>query len=236
LIKQPNESMSIMEKKLLLATIAMVAVLNAAGIANAQVAGSSTSVGVSVTEVTEITKGWSAKKGILGKTVYNDAGVKVGKVEDLIVSTDKKVTYLIVGVGGFVGIGRHDVAIPFTQIREEGGKIILPGATKDAVKAMPRFDYATDTTQRDQFLARADQDIAKAKEKMAEAEKKAASAMGDAKAKLDQQITVAHQDMKAAEDKLGEMKRADEKKWKEFEADVAKAIARVKLSIDRAVG
>ncbi len=225
-----------MKTKLLLASLAVAGAVCAAATANAQVAGSSTMVGVAVTEATEITKGWSAKKGILGKTVYNDTGEKVGKVQDLIVSTDKKVSYLIVGAGGFIGIGRHDVAIPFTQIREEGGKIILPGATKATVKALPTFDYATDTTRRDQFVARADQDIAKAKEKMAEMEKKAAAASGEAKAKFDRQVVVVHQDMQAAEDKLAEMKRAGEKKWQAFEADVSKAIARVKLSLEKAVG
>ena len=39
--------------------------------------------------------------------------------------------------------GRHDVAIPVTQLRQaDDGKIMLPGATKQAIKAMPKFEYA----------------------------------------------------------------------------------------------
>jgi hypothetical protein len=39
-------------------------------------------------------------------------------------------------------MGKHDVAIPVNQFKLVEGKIILPGATKDAVKAMPAFEYA----------------------------------------------------------------------------------------------
>ena len=50
---------------------------------------------------------------------------------------------MIVGAGGFVGVGRHDVAIPVTHLNQKDGKFILPGATKDAIKALPKFEYAT---------------------------------------------------------------------------------------------
>jgi sporulation protein YlmC with PRC-barrel domain len=202
--------------------------------AAAQVAGS-TNIGVAVTAFSDIAEGWSVKKTILGKTVHNDAGEKIGKVEDVIIGLDKSVSYLIVGAGGFVGIGRHDVAIPIAQIRDEGGRIVLPGASKESIKAMPQFAYTTDTTRRDQFVARADKDIAAAKDKMAAVEKKAAAASGEAKTKLDRQMVVLRQDMKSAEEKLGEMKRAGTKKWHELEADVSRAITRVKLSIEKAV-
>jgi len=67
--------------------------------------------------------------------------VKVGKVEDLIVSPEKNVSYVIVGAGGFVGINRHDVAIPVSQIQNKAGKLVLSGATKASIKAMPEFVY-----------------------------------------------------------------------------------------------
>jgi hypothetical protein len=59
------------------------------------------------------------------------------------VSPDKSVSYAIIGAGGFLGVGRHDVAIPVNQLKEDGGRFILAGATKDAIKAMPKFEYAT---------------------------------------------------------------------------------------------
>jgi len=208
--------------------------LGTAGVAVGQVAGSTTTTGVAVAEITEIAKGWSVKKGILGKTVYNDAGEKIGKVDDLIITPEKNVSYLIIGAGGFLGMGKHDVAIPVAQIREQGNRILLPGGTKEMLKAMPAFVYATDTTRRDQFVARADQDIAKTREKIVEVEKKAAAATGDAKIKMDREMVIVRQDMKAAEAKLAELKGAGEKKWREFESDVSKAIARVRMSIEKA--
>ncbi len=101
-----------------------------------------TVLGVSVTELVAVVNGWSIKKQILGKDVYNDKGEKIGKVDDLIVSPDKAITYAIIGAGGFLGIDRHDVAIPVNQFKLADGKITLPGATKDAIKAMPPFQYA----------------------------------------------------------------------------------------------
>jgi hypothetical protein len=41
-----------------------------------------------------------------------------------------------------LGIDKHDVAIPANQFKMQDGKIVLPGATKNAIKAMPEFKYA----------------------------------------------------------------------------------------------
>ena len=113
----------------------------AAGMAGAGVARTAT-IGVAVEELKAVALGWSAKKQILDKDVYNDSNEKVGKVEDMIVAPDKAVSYVILGVGGFLGLDRHDVAIPAGQLKVEGGKLMLPGATKEALKALPKFEYA----------------------------------------------------------------------------------------------
>jgi sporulation protein YlmC with PRC-barrel domain len=90
----------------------------------------------------EVALGWSAKKQILGKTVFNESHEAVGRVDDIIVAPDRSVSYLIVGAGAFVGLGRHDIAVPVDQIEDRGGEIVLPGATKAIVKALPGFDYS----------------------------------------------------------------------------------------------
>jgi sporulation protein YlmC with PRC-barrel domain len=105
------------------------------------VAGTTT-LGVAATEVQAVATGWSLKKSVLGKSVYNEEGKSVGKIDDVIVAPDKAVSYAIVGAGGFLGVGKHDVAIPVSQFRVENNKITLPGATKDALKALPKFEYA----------------------------------------------------------------------------------------------
>ena len=84
----------------------------------------------------------STKRQVLGKNVFNDNGETIGKIDDIIVAPDKAVSYAIIGAGGFLGVGRHDVAIPVGQLKENGGKFILPGGSKDAIKALPEFEYA----------------------------------------------------------------------------------------------
>jgi flagellar motility protein MotE (MotC chaperone) len=112
---------------------------------------------------------------------------------------------------------------------------VLTGATKDMVKSMPKFEYATDTSRRDRSVAKAEQDIAVAKSKMVEVEKKAATATGEAKTKMDKDIAVVKQDMKSAEDKLVQLNKAGVKHWKEFEADVSAATARLRKWVDTAL-
>ncbi len=133
-----------MQKKVM-AVMICLAVVGMMGNALAQqqapVAGSM-AIGVTVDEMVTVAKGWSAKEQIMGKDVYNDKGEKVGEVVDLIIAPDKAVSYAIIGTGGFLGMGKHDVAIRMNQFKMAGGKMTLPGATKDAVKAMPAFEYA----------------------------------------------------------------------------------------------
>jgi hypothetical protein len=62
-------------------------------------------------------------------------------VDDLIITPDRAISYAIIGVGGFLGVGKHDVAIPVNQFKADQNRIILPGASKDALKAMPKFEY-----------------------------------------------------------------------------------------------
>ncbi|PTT77268.1 photosystem reaction center protein H, partial [Pelomonas sp. HMWF004] len=161
---------------------------------------------------------------------------KVGKVEDLIISPDKNVSYVIVGAGGFVGIGRHDVAIPVGQIKDHAGKLVMSGATKDMIKSMPEFTYATSTAKRDAFVAEADRDIAKGKTAVASLEKKAGAASADAKARIDVEINALQSEVKSAEAKLAEMKQASAVRWREFEADVSAATARLRKATDKAMG
>jgi hypothetical protein len=116
-------------------------VLVPGGYVAAQVAGSS-KLGVAVEELKIVTLGWSAKKQVLRQPVYNEQNQKVGVVDDLIIAPDTSVSYVIIGAGGFVGVGKHDVAFPVSQLKQRDGKFILPGATKDAIKALPKFEYA----------------------------------------------------------------------------------------------
>jgi sporulation protein YlmC with PRC-barrel domain len=125
-----------------LSTIAVAVLLIATPACFAQQVVGSTKLGVANVELRDVTTGWSTKRQVLGKNVFNDNGETIGKIDDIIVAPDKAVSYAIIGAGGFLGVGRHDVAIPVGQLKENGGKFILPGGSKDAIKALPEFEYA----------------------------------------------------------------------------------------------
>jgi hypothetical protein len=127
-------------RKIVLVVFTSLVIAAGAADAVAQTAGST--VSVSTIELREVATGWSAKKQILGEKVYNDTGDKVGEINDLIVTPDKALFYAIVSVGGFLGVGEHEIAVPVGQLKQEKGKIVLPGATKEALKAAPKFEYA----------------------------------------------------------------------------------------------
>jgi sporulation protein YlmC with PRC-barrel domain len=225
-----------MRKTLSSVTLAIAGVFFAAVPAAAQVAGGSTTMGISVVESTQIALGWSVKKTLLGKTIYNESGKKVGKVQDIIIAPDKSVSYIIVGAGGFIGMGRHDVAIPVTQIQDQAGKLVMAGATQDMIKSMPQFEYSNDNARRNQVAAAAEKDINLGKAKVLELEKKAGTAAADSKAKIDLQITALQVDLKSAEAKLSEFNKAAANRWKEFEASVSAATARLRKSTESAKG
>jgi sporulation protein YlmC with PRC-barrel domain len=110
-------------------------------ISYAQVAGS-TFVGATYAELRDVAVGWSAKRQILGHPVYNDTNERVGSIDDVIVTPDKSVSYAIINTGGFLSVAKHDVAVPVSQLKLVGDKLILAGATKDTLKASPPFEYA----------------------------------------------------------------------------------------------
>ena len=92
-------------------------------------------------ETGEVVKGWSAKKSIIGKAVTNEANEKIGKVEDIIITPEDSVSKAIIGVGGFLGMGEHHVAVPFKQLKMQDKGFVMSGATKDELKRMPKFEY-----------------------------------------------------------------------------------------------
>jgi hypothetical protein len=130
-----------MRRLLPASAIALLLVSAAAMDVLAQTAGE-TKLGVTTIELNDVIKGWSARHQILGQHVYNDKNEKIGEVEDIIISPDRSASYAIVSTGGFLGIGSHDVAIPATQLKLNKDRLELPGATKDQLRAMPRFEYS----------------------------------------------------------------------------------------------
>ncbi|MEA2719285.1 MAG: hypothetical protein QOJ39_1149 [Candidatus Eremiobacteraeota bacterium] len=99
-------------------------------------------LGVTVIEMQAVVAGWSVKKDLLGKGVQNEKKENLGKIEDIILSRNDSASFAIIGVGGFLGIGERLVAIPMSRIKLQSGQLVLAGATKDNIRAMPPFVYA----------------------------------------------------------------------------------------------
>jgi sporulation protein YlmC with PRC-barrel domain len=59
---------------------------------------------------------WRASK-LIGLNVYNDNNEKIGSIEELIVDKSAKVDDVILGVGGFLGMGEHYVAVPMEKLK-----------------------------------------------------------------------------------------------------------------------
>ncbi|MDB5833475.1 MAG: photosystem reaction center subunit [Caballeronia sp.] len=91
-------------------------------------------------DVVQLGTGYRASK-INGSPVFDRNNERLGTIDDLIVVPGNKDAYVILSVGGFLGMGKHLVAIPFSELRIVGKEMQLPDATKDALKSLPEFKY-----------------------------------------------------------------------------------------------
>src|SRR4051812_17980058 len=100
-------------------------------------ADSTTTPSVAVTGTADV-----ANK-MIGRDVYNSAGDKVGEVESALIDNDGKVRYVIVGVGGFLGLGERDVALRWDQLTmADNDQKIVVNMTKEELKALPAHRFA----------------------------------------------------------------------------------------------
>lgn len=220
-----------MKNAILVSALLTAGTLAPLGMAQAQVAGSTTTA-ITVTEATQVAMGWSVKKSLMGKTVYNDAGEKIGKVMDLIIDPERNVSFVIVGAGGFIGIGSHDVAIPVQQVQNRNGKLTIPAATKGSIKAMPAFNYSDDTAQRDRFIADVERDMTRARSKLTELKQRAGTATAEAKGAIEQDMDQLQMDLNSTQEKLDDMKRSGAARWHDFESAVNTALAKLRRKLD----
>ena len=59
---------------------------------------------------------WRASK-LMGLDVYNDANEKLGDINELILDKNGKVAAVVIGVGGFLGMGEHDIAVSMDKLK-----------------------------------------------------------------------------------------------------------------------
>ena len=83
------------------------------------------------------------------KSVYNTAGQSIGDLNDILFDKDGKVSALVVGVGGFLGLGEKNVAVDWDQVRQHGSiapdRIVL-GFSEQDLRNAPAFTRNSSST------------------------------------------------------------------------------------------
>lgn len=84
---------------------------------------------------------------LIGATVYGSDNASIGEISDLIVASDGKINAAVIGVGGFLGVGAKNVAVPFDKLNvtrkpdTAGIDKITVSFTKDELKNAPTFAF-----------------------------------------------------------------------------------------------
>jgi sporulation protein YlmC with PRC-barrel domain len=84
------------------------------------------------------------------QNVYDPSDKKIGEIKDVLISNDGKIAAFIVEVGGFIGAGAKDVAVPFSDVKgtKKNDKWYLTmNADKDELKNAPGLTYDRNTTR-----------------------------------------------------------------------------------------
>jgi sporulation protein YlmC with PRC-barrel domain len=78
------------------------------------------------------------------QNVYDPSDNKIGDIDDVLIDKAGNVSAMIVSVGGFLGMGEKDVAIPFSDVHaseKNNTWYLVLNTTKDALKTAPGFTY-----------------------------------------------------------------------------------------------
>jgi sporulation protein YlmC with PRC-barrel domain len=121
---------------------------------------------------------WRAANYI-GKPVVNASNEKIGDINDLIFDNTGKISTVIVGVGGFLGLGEKLVGMRYetlTSSDKDGQRVIMVPLTKEALMAAPDYVY-TEKTAMDKMREKAGEMATKASEKAGELKDQAVKKM-----------------------------------------------------------
>jgi sporulation protein YlmC with PRC-barrel domain len=88
---------------------------------------------------------------LIGTKVVNTANETIGDINEIVLGKDGKVAAVVIGVGGFLGIGEREVAVNFNSIRmsrdQSNNLVLTMNATKDSLKDAPAWRWE-DTAKR----------------------------------------------------------------------------------------
>ncbi|MBI1204648.1 MAG: PRC-barrel domain containing protein [Rhodopseudomonas sp.] len=89
---------------------------------------------------------WRGSK-LIGATVYGPDNKSIGDINDVLIANDGKINAVVIGVGGFLGVGEKNVAVPFDKLnvtrKAESASIdkVSVSYSKDELKNAPKFAY-----------------------------------------------------------------------------------------------
>lgn len=90
-----------------------------------------------------ITTGQISASDLLNEPVKNAADETIGDVNDVLVAQDGKSVSVVVGAGGFLGIGEKDVVLSFDKLKfaqdNDGDLVVTTDATKESLQAAPEY-------------------------------------------------------------------------------------------------
>jgi hypothetical protein len=217
--------MTSLPSRTVLAAACMLAFLLASGQTQAQQAGASSIVNMTLSSSAEPVQGWSITHGLLGRPIYASArGKQIGTVTDVVVTSCPAPYVLVIAVGGFIDIGGHAVAVSTADLVEQGGQLIFPGATRASLKAMPRFTYSTGSMQRELFIHATTTQLVAANAQLARLQQRAHTETGAVKAALEQNNAIFQADITMAEDKLADLEKAETARWVLLQSEVKRAV------------
>ena len=98
----------------------------------------------SSTSPSSFTGNWRASK-VVGLSVYNDKNESVGSINDLLTDKNGKIVAVVIGVGGFLGVGEHLVAIPFEKVKFVNEPVAYTSAATSPANAPARPGSTTTT-------------------------------------------------------------------------------------------
>lgn len=76
---------------------------------------------------------------LMDRNIYNLRGEQFGDVERVLIGQGNR-GYVVIGHGGFLGLGEKKIMLPLEQIRVQGDRLVMPGLTDDQIRAMPEFN------------------------------------------------------------------------------------------------
>jgi hypothetical protein len=89
------------------------------------------------------TKGDMATSALIGSKVRNTNNESIGKIDEIYVDKDAKITTVVVSVGGFLGVGSKDVGVKWSDLTfgKDGKSVMLTTSlSKDDLKALPDYN------------------------------------------------------------------------------------------------